>query len=71
MARIRIGVDLGGTKIEAVALVEGVIAVRERIATPQGDYDGTIGAIATLIGRVAAEAGGCAGPVRMGVCAVI
>jgi fructokinase len=67
MARIRIGVDLGGTKIEAIALVEGVIAVRERVATPQGDYDGTIDAIRTLVGRVAAEAGGTSDAITVGV----
>lgn len=67
MARIRIGVDLGGTKIEAIALVDGVIAVRERIATPQGDYEGTINAIATLVGRVAAGAGGASDAITVGV----
>ena len=53
----RIGVDLGGTKIEAIALVEGEIAVRERVATPQGDYDETIAAIAGLVDQVARAAG--------------
>jgi fructokinase len=47
---MRIGVDLGGTKIEAVALDdEGTIALRRRIATPGGDYDATISAIAGLV----------------------
>lgn len=57
MTRGRIGVDLGGTKIEAIALVEGRIVERERIATPRGDYDATIQAIATVVGRVADAAG--------------
>ncbi len=40
---MRIGIDLGGTKIEAVVLDDaGGIAFRERRATPRGDYDGTI-----------------------------
>lgn len=55
---VRIGVDLGGTKIEAVALgPERLILRRERIATPRGDYRGTIDAIAELIDRAEAEVG--------------
>ena len=47
---MRIGIDLGGTKIEAVVLNDtGGIAFRERRATPRGDYDGTIEAIAGLV----------------------
>jgi fructokinase len=47
---MRIGVDLGGTKIEAVVLDgHGDIVFRERRATPRGDYDGTIDAIAALV----------------------
>jgi fructokinase len=47
---IRIGVDLGGTKIEAIALGEGgETLARQRVATPQGDYPGTIEAIASLV----------------------
>jgi predicted NBD/HSP70 family sugar kinase len=49
-ARVRIGVDLGGTKIEAAALDrEGRVHARERVATPQGDYRGTIEAVALLV----------------------
>ena len=47
---MRIGIDLGGTKIEAVMLdASGGIVFRERRATPRGDYDGTIEAIASLV----------------------
>jgi fructokinase len=47
---IRIGVDLGGTKIEAAALAaDGHILLRRRIATPRDDYDATLRAIAALI----------------------
>jgi fructokinase len=47
---LRIGVDLGGTKIEAVALDEsGHEAFRKRVATPRGDYQGTVDAIAGLV----------------------
>src|SRR5712692_6495269 len=46
---LRIGIDLGGTKIEAAAIdPEGRIRARRRIATPVGDYDGSIAARADL-----------------------
>ena len=45
-----IGIDLGGTKIEAVALeASGREAMRKRIPTPRGDYDATIAAVAALV----------------------
>jgi len=48
--RIRLGIDLGGTKIEIIALDgQGRARLRRRVATPQGDYDATILAIATLV----------------------
>ena len=47
---MRIGVDLGGTKIEIIALDDnGALALRRRVATPVGDYSGTIRAIAQLV----------------------
>jgi len=47
--KLRIGVDLGGTKIEAIAL-DGVREVaRKRVATPRGDYGATIEAAASLV----------------------
>jgi fructokinase len=55
---MRIGVDLGGTKIEAVALDEtGRVTARRRVATPRGDYQGTLEAVATLVAGLEAEAG--------------
>jgi fructokinase len=46
---MRIGVDLGGTKIEAVALGDGGRELlRRRVATPRASYDGTVEAIAGL-----------------------
>jgi fructokinase len=58
-AAFRIGVDLGGTKIEAAAIDrEGRIRARRRVATPGGDYDGTIAAIARLVRGIEAELGG-------------
>ncbi len=47
---MRIGIDLGGTKIEAILLDDaGRTVRRERTATPRGDYDGTVRAIAGLV----------------------
>jgi fructokinase len=47
---VRYGVDLGGTKIEAVALdALGVERFRRRVPTPQGDYDATVRAVAELV----------------------
>jgi fructokinase len=55
---MRIGIDLGGTKIEAVVLDDGGgIVFRERRATPRGDYDGTIEAIASLVAAAEAAVG--------------
>jgi fructokinase len=58
-AGFRIGVDLGGTKIEAAAIDrEGRIHARRRVATPTGDYDATVAAVATLVQEVEAALGG-------------
>src|SRR5712671_2289488 len=58
MAMFRIGIDLGGTKIEAAALDDdGGMHRRQRIPTPIGDYAGTIAAIGTLVGRIEGEIG--------------
>ncbi len=47
---MRIGVDLGGTKIEVIALDEsGCETFRKRVPTPQGDYEATVSAIAALV----------------------
>ncbi len=47
---IRIGVDMGGTKIEAAALsATGEILERTRVPTPQGDYEATVRAIRDLV----------------------
>jgi len=55
---MRIGIDLGGTKIEIIALDErGATLLRRRVATPSGDYAGTVNAIVDLVGTVEAELG--------------
>jgi len=47
---MRLGIDLGGTKIAAAVLAgDGQTRWEARIATPRGDYDGTIAAIADLV----------------------
>jgi len=47
---MRIGIDLGGTKIEGIALDDsGKEITRQRIDTPQGNYQATIAAIANLV----------------------
>ena len=55
---LRIGVDLGGTKIEIVALDEtSNQRLRQRVPTPQGDYAATLAAIAALVDAVESELG--------------
>jgi predicted NBD/HSP70 family sugar kinase len=55
---LRIGIDLGGTKIEIIVLDEaGRTLARRRVATPQGDYAGTLAAIAGLVSGVESELG--------------
>jgi fructokinase len=54
----RLGIDLGGTKVEIVALADnGTELLRERVPTPRGDYAGTIAAIAGLVHRTDAKVG--------------
>jgi predicted NBD/HSP70 family sugar kinase len=54
----RIGVDLGGTKIELAALdAAGSIALRRRVPTPAGDYEGTVRAVAALVADAEREMG--------------
>jgi fructokinase len=53
---MRIGVDLGGTKIEVMALADdGRELLRERRATPRNDYAGTVETIAGLVVEVEAR----------------
>lgn len=55
---MRIGIDLGGTKIEIVALDDaGRQRLRRRIATPQGDYAATLAAVAGLVASAEDELG--------------
>jgi fructokinase len=55
---MRIGVDLGGTKIEAIGLDEtGTELQRLRVSTPKGDYGGTVATIAHLVHEIEAVTG--------------
>jgi fructokinase len=49
---LRIGIDLGGTKIEGMALDRGREVARVRTDTPRGDYDETLTAIASLVDQL-------------------
>ena len=54
--KIRLGIDLGGTKIELIALDgAGAECWRRREATPQGDYRGTLETIRQLVLRAERE----------------
>src|SRR5262245_55703202 len=56
---MRIGVDLGGTKIEAIALAhDGRVAHRRRIPTPRDDYAATLEAVAGLVEELERRVGG-------------
>ena len=47
---MRIGIDLGGTKIEGIALDnQGGELFRQRIDTPQADYHATVDAVTKLV----------------------
>ncbi len=55
---LRIGVDLGGTKIEIIALADdGRELLRRRVATPKEDYAAILETIASLVRTVEAELG--------------
>ncbi len=52
-SNLRIGVDIGGTKIEALALdPAGREVFRKRIPTPRGDYAATLAAVAGLVKEI-------------------
>jgi fructokinase len=64
---MRIGIDLGGTKIEAIALGDdGRELRRRRIPAPRGDYDATLAAIVDLVRSVEDDLG-ARGTVGVGI----
>jgi fructokinase len=63
---IRLGIDLGGTKTEIVALEQGGSELlRHRVASPRGDYDATLSMIVSLV-REAESALGAHGTLGIG-----
>lgn len=65
--RVRVGVDVGGTKVEAVVLSEdGAERGRVRRSTPRGDYEATVETIAGAVAEVEAAAG-ARGSVGIGI----
>jgi fructokinase len=64
---VRIGIDLGGTKIEGIALDDaGQVLMRRRVPTPRGDYADTLAAIAALVSEIE-SATGARGTVGVGI----
>ena len=54
---MRIGVDIGGAKIEAIVLgPNGTELVRKRIASPQGNYTATLESVKNLVNIVETRA---------------
>jgi predicted NBD/HSP70 family sugar kinase len=55
---VRIGIDLGGSKTEIIALAaDGTPLLRRRAVTPRGDYAGTLALIASLVDSAICELG--------------
>ena len=46
---LKLGIDLGGSKVEIIALENGLPVLRRRAPTPQGDYQKTVTLIASLV----------------------
>lgn len=58
MSGLRLGIDLGGTKIAGIVLdPNGTTCAEARLATPRGDYVGTLQAIATLVAQLEGAVG--------------
>ena len=63
---MRIGIDLGGTKIEGIALDGSHEVARKRVDTPRDDYAATLEAIVTLVGDLEGTTG-ARGTVGVGI----
>jgi fructokinase len=67
VASMRIGIDLGGTKIEGIAIADdGSERTRRRIASPRGDYSNTLTAVRGLVEAIERDCG-ARGSVGIGV----
>lgn len=68
MTAPRLGIDLGGSKIEIAALdAHGAFLLRQRVPTPQGDYAATLRAMAELVARAEARLGQTGLPLGVGM----
>jgi fructokinase len=64
---VRIGIDVGGTKLEGIAMDSaGHVRARRRVAAPRGSYQETLQAIAVLVAAIEDEAG-AQGSVGIGI----
>ena len=63
---MRIGIDLGGTKIEAIAIDGTDELLRRRVLTPRHDYAGTVAAVRDLVSAIEREVG-TTGTVGIGI----
>ncbi|HIJ38766.1 MAG TPA: ROK family protein, partial [Rhodospirillaceae bacterium] len=65
--RFRIGIDLGGTKIETIAIAaNGETLLRQRVPTPSGNYDATLAAVVGLVAGIE-QSLGSRGSVGIGI----
>ena len=68
---MRIGIDLGGTKIEGIAFgARGDTLLRRRVAAPRGNYDQTLQALVDIV-RVIEDETGQSGTVGVGIPGII
>jgi fructokinase len=64
---VRIGIDVGGTKIEAIGLAsDGTIRARRRVDAPRGDYDRTVKTLVDLVEAIELDTG-ARGSVGLGI----
>jgi len=63
---MRIGIDLGGTKIEAIAIDGTDELLRRRVPAPRHDYAGTVAAVRDLVSAIEREVG-TSGTVGIGI----
>jgi fructokinase len=65
---MRIGIDVGGTKIEGIALGgDGAVLARRRVPTPAGSYEATLAAVKDLAFGLEAEVGAAGASVGIGM----
>jgi len=54
---VRIGIDLGGTKIEGIAIDDGLVRMRRRVPAPRDNYTDTLAAVVDLVRDIEREVG--------------